>query len=205
MSLGAESSGTKSRVFLITWLLVMGLALCLAENLWVDAWLRAKFGGLPTLVPEALTPLWFVMFGLGGLVCVVLVVCLVLVSQHRRISLPEKVCTGIAVVGACVLWGVWFSATSGATPGDSAGAGRHKHSVMLTWNESTSPVAGYNVYRSTVQGRDYVKINAALVKGKTRYKDESVQSGKTYYYVTRAVDAKGKESVNSNEATAVVP
>src|ERR1700730_15804953 len=138
MSPGAESSGTKSRVFLITWLLVMGLALCLAENLWVDAWLRAKFGGLPTLVPEALTPFWFVMFVLGGLVCVVLVVCLVLVSRHRRISLPEKVCTGIAVIGACVLWGVWFNATSGATPGVSAGAERHKHSVKLTWQASTS-------------------------------------------------------------------
>jgi hypothetical protein len=206
MSLGApESSVVKSRVFLITWLLALGLALWLVENLWVDAWLRAKFGSLPTLVPEALTPLWFVVFALGGIVCVVLVVCLVLVSRHRRISVPGKVCTGIAVVGACALWGVWFSATSGATSAVSAGAGQQKHSVTLTWNQSTSPVVGYNVYRSTIPGRDYVKINAALVQGKTSYKDETVESGKTYSYVTRSVDAKGKESGDSVEVVVTVP
>jgi hypothetical protein len=206
MSLGApESPGTKSRVLLITWLLALGLALCVAENLWIDRWLRAKFGGLPTLVPETLTPLWFVMFGLGGIICVVLVVCLVLVSRHRRISLRGKVLTGVAVIGACVLWGVWFSATSEATPTVSGVAGQHKHSVTLTWNASTSAVAGYNVYRSGVRGRDYVKVNAALVRGETSYKDETVESGKTYYYVTRSVDAKGNESADSNVTTVVVP
>jgi len=172
-------SVVKSRVLLITWLLAVGLA------------------------PEALTPAWFVTFGLGGIVCVVLVVCLVLVARHGRISLRGKVCTGIAVVGACILWGVWFSATNGTTP--AAAAGQHKHSVTLTWKASTSTVAGYNVYRSTVKGRDYVKINVALVTGQTSYKDETVQSGTTYYYVTRAVDAKGKESADSNVTTVVVP
>jgi hypothetical protein len=206
MSLGApESSGTKSRVLLITWLLASGLALCLVENLWVDAWLRAKFSGWPMLVPEALTPLWFAMFGVAGLVCVVLVVCLVLVSRHRRISLQKKVSTAVAVVGACVLWGVWFSATSGAAPTASAGGGQPRHSVTLTWKASTSSVAGYNVYRSTVRGRGYEKINAALVEGKTSYKDETVESGKTYYYVARSVDAQGKESENSPEVVATVP
>jgi fibronectin type 3 domain-containing protein len=111
--------------------------------------------------------------------------------------------TGIAVVGACVLLGVWFSATNGTTP--AAAAGQHKLSVTLTWKASTSTVAGYNVYRSTVKGRDYVKINVALVTGQTSYKDETVQSGTTYYYVTRAVDAKGKESADSNVTTVVVP
>ncbi len=196
-------SVVKSRVLLITWLLAVGLALYLVENLWVDRWIRARFASLPSLVPEALTPAWFVMFGLGGIVCVVLVVCLVLVARHGRISLRGKVCTGIAVVGACVLWGVWFSATNGTTP--AAAAGQHKHSVTLTWKASTSTVAGYNVYRSTVKGRDYVKINVALVTGQTSYKDETVQSGTTYYYVTRAVDAKGKESADSNVTMVVVP
>jgi hypothetical protein len=206
MSLGApESSVVKSRVFLITWLLALGLALWLVENLWVDAWLRAKFGSFPSLLPEALTPLWFFVFALGGIVCVVLVVCLVLVSRHRRISVPGKVCTAIAVVGACALWGAWFSATSEATSAVSAGAGQHKHLVTLSWNQSTSPVVGYNVYRSTVPVRDYVKINPALVQGKTSYKDETVESGKTYSYVTRSVDAKGKESGDSVEVVVTVP
>jgi fibronectin type 3 domain-containing protein len=60
-------------------------------------------------------------------------------------------------------------------------------------------------YRSTVKGRGYVKIHAALVQGTTSYKDETVESGKTYYYVTRSVDAKGKESFDSAEVVAVVP
>ena len=195
-------SVVKSRVLLITWLLAFGLALYLVENLWVDRWIQARFAGLPSLVPEALTPAWFVMFGLGGIACVVLVVCLVLVARHGRISLRGKVVTGIAVVGACVLWGVWFRTTNGTTP--AAAAGQHKHSVTLNWKASTSTVAGYNVYRSTVKGRDYAKINLALVAG-TSYKDETVQSGTTYYYVTRAVDAKGNESVDSNVTTVVVP
>ena len=193
----------KSRVLLITWALALLLALYLVENLWIDRWIQAKFAGLPSLVPEALTPLWFVMFGLGGIVCVVMVVCLVLVARHGRISVQGKVFTGIAVLGACVLWGVWFSATNGTTP--VAAAGQHKHSVTLTWKPSTSTVAGYNVYRSTVKGQDYVEINAALVTGQTSYKDETVESGTTYYYVTRAVDAKGTESADSNVITAVVP
>jgi hypothetical protein len=196
------SSGVKSRTFLITWLLAVGSGVYLIENLWFDAWLRAKFDRLPSLVPEALTTWWFVVFGVGGVVCVVLIVCQVLVSQHRRISLPAKVSTGIAVIAACVLWGVWFTATSGAR---SAGTGTHQHAVTLTWNASTSAVAGYNIYRSTVKGRDYAKINATLVKDGLSYKDEEVDSGKTYYYVTRSVDAKGKESSDSTEVVVTIP
>jgi hypothetical protein len=177
----------------------------LVENLWVDGWLRNQLGGLPTLVPEPVTPSWLVMFALGGMVCVVLVVCQVLVSRHRRISLRGKLCTGMAVVVACGLWGVWFITTSRASPAAATRAGQPKHSVTLTWNASASAVAGYNVYRSTLRGRGYLKINAALVRDGLTYKDETVESGKTYYYVTRAVDMKGKESGNSAEVVATVP
>jgi fibronectin type 3 domain-containing protein len=37
------------------------------------------------------------------------------------------------------------------------------------------------------------------------FNDTSVQSGKTYYYATTAVDVHGVESVYSNQAQAVVP
>jgi fibronectin type 3 domain-containing protein len=37
------------------------------------------------------------------------------------------------------------------------------------------------------------------------YKDQDVPGGTTYYYVTRAVDADGRESLNSSEITVVVP
>jgi hypothetical protein len=83
-------------------------------------------------------------------------------------------------------------------------ASGEKHKVTLTWKGSTSHVAGYNVYRSTAPGGNYVKINTSLVQGLT-YIDNTVESGKTYYYATRAVDARGHESVNSNETSAAIP
>ena len=79
-----------------------------------------------------------------------------------------------------------------------------QHSVALTWDASTSTVTGYNVYRSTVSGSSYTKINSLLVAA-LNYTDSTVQNGTTYYYVTTAVDSNGNESVYSNEASAVVP
>ena len=79
-----------------------------------------------------------------------------------------------------------------------------QHSVALTWNASTSTVAGYNVYRSTVSGSSYTKINPSLV-AVLNYTDSAVQSGTTYFYVTTAVDSTGSESVYSNEVSAPIP
>ncbi len=79
-----------------------------------------------------------------------------------------------------------------------------QHSVALSWNASTSTVAGYNVYRSTVSGSGYTKVNASLVVGLT-YTDSTVQSGTTYYYVTTAVDSTGMESTYSNQVSAAIP
>jgi len=78
------------------------------------------------------------------------------------------------------------------------------HTVALTWNASTSTVSGYNVYRSTVSGSSYVRINSFLDAALSLI-DETVQNGITYYYVTTAVDASGNESAFSNEAPAVIP
>jgi len=79
-----------------------------------------------------------------------------------------------------------------------------QHSVALTWGASTSTVSGYNVYRSTVSGTSYTRVNGSLVSGLS-YTDSTVQSGTTYYYVTTAVDSSGNESVYSNEVSAVIP
>jgi hypothetical protein len=84
------------------------------------------------------------------------------------------------------------------------GTGVVQHSVALTWNASASAVAGYNVYRGTVSGGPYAKINATLVTPLS-YTDSTVQSGTTYYYVTTAVDSSGTESVFSNQVSAVIP
>lgn len=78
------------------------------------------------------------------------------------------------------------------------------HSVALTWDPSTSSVVGYNVYRGTQSGGPYSKRNSALLSG-TNYDDNSVQSGRNYFYVSTAVDASNNESGFSNEATAAIP
>ncbi|HSC44886.1 MAG TPA: choice-of-anchor D domain-containing protein [Candidatus Acidoferrum sp.] len=78
------------------------------------------------------------------------------------------------------------------------------HSISLNWGASSSSVAGYNIYRSTVSGSSYSKLNGSPV-GSTAYSDSSVQSGQTYYYVATAVDSTGNESVYSNEVPAIVP
>jgi hypothetical protein len=78
------------------------------------------------------------------------------------------------------------------------------HSVTLDWTMSTSTVSGYNVYRSTVSGTGYTKINSGLV-GSTTYTDSNVQSGTNYFYVTTSVDSSANESTYSNEALASIP
>ena len=78
------------------------------------------------------------------------------------------------------------------------------HSVSLTWDPSTSTVAGYNVYRGTQSGGPYSRMNSSLLSG-TSYDDSGVQSGRNYFYVSTAVDASNNESAFSNEATAAIP
>ena len=70
------------------------------------------------------------------------------------------------------------------------------HSVSLSWTASTSSnVKGYNVYRGTTSG-DYTVINSSIVAG-TTYTDGTVEAGKTYFYVARAVDTNNVESAYS--------
>jgi hypothetical protein len=79
-----------------------------------------------------------------------------------------------------------------------------QHSVDVNWGASTSTVAGYNVYRGTVSGGPYSKINSTLITGLT-YTDNTVSSGATYYYVVTAVAADGTESSFSSQVQAVIP
>lgn len=78
------------------------------------------------------------------------------------------------------------------------------HSVTLSWSGSASTVSGYNIYRSTVSGGGYARLNSSLVSV-LAYTDSTVQSGGSYYYVTTAVDANGVESTFSNEVSAAIP
>ena len=79
-----------------------------------------------------------------------------------------------------------------------------QHTVSLSWGPSSSSVSGYNIYRGTVSGGPYAKVNAS-VDAATTYADSTVQSGQTYYYVTTAVNSSGMESTYSNQVVAQVP
>ncbi|MGA8408255.1 MAG: choice-of-anchor D domain-containing protein [Candidatus Acidiferrales bacterium] len=78
------------------------------------------------------------------------------------------------------------------------------HTVALNWTASSSTVSGYNVYRGTTPNGPYpTKVNPSLVTIE-QYSDSTVASGQTYYYVVTAVDSNDVESVDSNQATAIV-
>jgi hypothetical protein len=78
------------------------------------------------------------------------------------------------------------------------------HSVTLTWTASTSAVSGYNVYRSTVSGGPYTKLNSTAIAAAT-YVDTTVQASTTYFYVVTSVDSSNVESANSTEVSVTVP
>jgi len=79
-----------------------------------------------------------------------------------------------------------------------------QHTVTLTWQASSPNTAGYNVYRGTVSGGPYARINMAL-QAATSYVDNTVQAGNTYFYAVTSVDSNGMESAFSNQVTAVIP
>jgi hypothetical protein len=86
-------------------------------------------------------------------------------------------------------------------------SGAGTHDVILSWTASTtSGVVGYNVYRGATSGGPYpMELNSSPING-TTYTDETVQAGRTYYYVVTAV-ASGDvtQSAISNEVSATVP
>jgi hypothetical protein len=84
------------------------------------------------------------------------------------------------------------------------GVAPSSHHVDLSWDSGGGQPVGYNVYRGTVQGGSYQKINTAL-DSSTNYTDSTVVSGTTYYYVTTEMNAQGQESAYSNIAKAVIP
>jgi len=92
-----------------------------------------------------------------------------------------------------------------AAIGGTCVTGPGPHSVSLNWTASTSPnLNGYNVYRASVSGGPYKKLNTSLIVGST-YIDNNIDAGETYYYVATAVDTSNNESTYSNQATATVP
>jgi fibronectin type 3 domain-containing protein len=75
-----------------------------------------------------------------------------------------------------------------------------QHSITLNWTAGSGDVT-FNIYRSTVSGGPYTKINAISVVNPT-YTDTTGLGSTKYYYVVSGVDSGGYESVYSNEASA---
>ena len=81
------------------------------------------------------------------------------------------------------------------------------HYVDLSWTAPSSPndpVVGYNVYRAPSGTQSFQRVNTST-ETQTAYADDSVQSGASYDYVVKSVDAAGTESAPSNTTTVIVP
>lgn len=76
--------------------------------------------------------------------------------------------------------------------------------IDLVWAPDVdADLAGYNIYRHEQNGAA-VKLNPELVKSSS-YKDLNVSRGSSYSYSVSAVDVRGNESAQSEEATETVP
>jgi Abnormal spindle-like microcephaly-assoc'd, ASPM-SPD-2-Hydin len=94
------------------------------------------------------------------------------------------------------------NATNSPSKESLSGTGTSPY-VSLSWAPSTSQVSGYNVYRTTTPSGSYARMNSGLVAS-TSFKDSTVAAGKTYYYVTTAVNSSGQESGYSNQVQVMV-
>ena len=80
------------------------------------------------------------------------------------------------------------------------------HAVDVTWDQSPSTdVQSYKVYRGQKSGGPYVSVSGTLPATTLLFKDTSVHSGQTYFYVVTSVDINGLESEPSPEASAQIP
>src|ERR1700675_2083824 len=123
-------------------------------------------------------------------------------SQSITLTVQYSPTTAASTTGSLAI-------VSNATAGPSAipisgnGVAQAQHTVVLSWNASTS-ATGYNIYRSGTSGSGYARVNSGP-DGVLSYSDTSVQNGQTYFYVTTAVDGSGQESAYSSEVSAVIP
>jgi len=113
------------------------------------------------------------------------------VSPQPVVSAPVVHANALASRLVCPQLG----ATLGAAQQSSGG-----HKVTLSWKASLPPdskhgaAVGYCVYRGPATRLPYPELLNALPFSGTRCADDSVESGKKYYYVVRAITAKGATS-----------
>jgi hypothetical protein len=78
------------------------------------------------------------------------------------------------------------------------------HSAALAWNQSTSAVVGYNVYRASPLQPFWAKLNSSPVTT-TSYTDWDVQGGEPYMFTVTSVSAANIESPLATPAPATIP
>jgi hypothetical protein len=78
------------------------------------------------------------------------------------------------------------------------------YTVSLNWTPGSSSYSGFNVYRGTVSGGPYTKVDSSTIPT-TSYTDLGVASGQTYFYVATELDSTGTESGYSSEVSATIP
>ena len=200
-----------ARILKITWSLTALVALFILENILLDPLLHKKFPRWPSLIPPPPSPAWLIIFSIVSIFLAVLLVCLVFVLRHPGIRSRRKLQTGIALSLTVFLFLFWLHRTGGSAAEAIAQAASAQngnlpggHWANLTWRPSSSIVVGYNVYRSDVSGSGYIRLNATPVR-ELSYLDSSVEPGKTYFYIVKAVNAGGVESAASNETPATIP
>lgn len=81
-------------------------------------------------------------------------------------------------------------------------------SVTVQWNTETElDTAGFNLYRSEVDENDYVLVNEALIYSKGNaisgatytFIDDSVEAGKTFYYLLEEIQNDGTANRYEND------
>lgn len=194
----------RSGIVRFAWVLTGGLSVFTVENIWIDSWMKSRFHRFASLVPDPLSGTWFLVFALCAIGMVLLATCTTLVARNSRLPIFRRASLGTASCVVLILVFDWYRVTTGQRPILPDGRSHRFHSVVLTWNPSSSKVAGYNVYRSLTPGGHYHKLNTSLLEGPS-YTDTSVENGAVYCYTARAVDVRGHESVNSNEVWVTIP
>jgi hypothetical protein len=198
---------TKSLTARIAWALAGLVSLWAVENIWIDRWVQERsHRRVPSLLPETLGGMWSLVMLAFALGLFLAVVCVVLLIKDRGVAGWKKALTGGAVLVAAILAGEWFAVTGGTALLEQICPHTHKkeHSVELQWYAGKSTNVRYNIYRGPDPGVHPTRLNEMPVDGLT-FKDTTVEGGKRYYYVARAVDPAGQESTDSNEAFADVP
>src|ERR1700750_899973 len=93
------SSTTKSPTAIIAWVLAGFVSLWAVENIWIDRWVQERsHGRVPSLLPEALGGMWFLVAMAFALGLSLAVVCVVLLIRDRGIAGWKKALTGAAVL-----------------------------------------------------------------------------------------------------------